>query len=135
MTQIPSDPVARVLVVDDRPDMCFLVQSMLDLMGVAADVAGDGRKAVEMATSETYAVILMDIEMPEMDGLDATRAIRARRLDHVPIIGMTGHRLEAIHRLGKMAGMDDLIVKPFQIDALHAKLKAVCGEALVLDDI
>ncbi len=123
------------LVVDDDKSMSLMVQDMLELMGLEADVARDGRMAVEMATNKAYALILMDIEMPEMDGFDATKAIRAQVSDEVPIVGMTGHLMEAIHRLGKLAGMNDLITKPFMASGLCAKLKAVCGDRVVLEEI
>ena len=128
-----SGPCA--LVVDDDNAMAFMVQDMLELMGVEADIARDGRAAVDMASAKAYALILMDIEMPEMDGFDATKAIRAQVSTDVPIVGMTGHLMDAIHRLGKIAGMDDLITKPFMAGALCAKLKAVCGDRVALADI
>ena len=134
MTELNPSPAACALVVDDDQNMSFMVQAMLELMGVEADVARDGQMAVDMAAARSYALILMDIEMPVMDGFDATRAIRARSSD-VPIVGMTGHMMEAIHRLGRIAGMDDLITKPFMVTTLHAKLKAVCGDTLELEDI
>ena len=128
-------PTPCALVVDDDRNMAFMVQDMLEIMGLAADTAGDGRQAVEMAAQKTYAVILMDIEMPEMDGFDATKAIRAQVSTEVPILGMTGHLMEAIHKLGRIAGMNDLITKPFMASGLCAKLKAVCGDRVVLEDI
>ena len=130
-----SLPAHCALVVDDDQGMAFMVQDMLELMGLDADIASDGRRAVEMAAGKTYAVILMDIEMPEMDGFDATKAIRADVSTEVPIVGMTGHLLEAVHRLGKMAGMNDLITKPFMAGTLCAKLKTVCGDRVPLDEI
>ena len=130
---------ACALVVDDDRNMAMMVQDMLDLMGLAADTAHDGRAAVEMAGRKAYAVILMDIEMPEMDGFDATKAIRAQASapgsDPVPILGMTGHLMEAIHKLGKMAGMNDLITKPFMAHGLYTKLAALCGDRVPLDEI
>lgn len=133
MTELPSAPCA--LVVDDDPTMSMMVQDMLEIMGLAADAAGDGRVAVEMAAAKPYAVILMDIEMPEMDGFEATKAIRAQVSADVPILGMTGHLMEAIHRLGRIAGMDDLITKPFMAGGLCAKLKSICGDRVPLEDV
>ena len=126
---------ACALVVDDDRNMAMMVQDMLDLMGLAADTAHDGRAAVEMAGRKAYAVILMDIEMPEMDGFDATKAIRAQVSGNVPILGMTGHLMEAIHKLGKIAGMNDLITKPFMAHGLYTKLAALCGDRVPLDEI
>ncbi len=136
MVSPPPRSPARALIVDDDANMSFMVEAMLEIMGLAADIAGNGRIASEMATPGRYAVILMDIEMPEMDGLDATKAIRAAEdTTPVPIIGMTGHTIDGIRHLGRIAGMDDMITKPFLIATLHAKLRAVCGDALPLDDI
>ena len=130
---------AHALVVDDDTATSFMVQSMLELMGLEVDVASDGRMGADMAISGDYALVMMDVEMPVMDGFDATRSIRARAHEdvsgHINIVGMTGHTQDGIRRLGQQAGMDDLIVKPFLADALHARLKAICGTSVRLDDI
>ncbi len=128
-----------VLLVDDDNDSAFTVESMLELFGVEADRAENGRIATDKAAAADYAVILMDIEMPEMDGLAATKSIREREAASgaapVLIIAMTGHTTTGIKILCERAGMNSVLVKPFGIDALRDKLAEVCGDTLPLADI
>jgi len=126
-----------VLLVDDDRNSAFVVESMLDFLGVAADMAENGRVAVDKAAGADYAAILMDIEMPEMDGLDATKAIRAREAETgaaaVKVIAMTGHATTGIKMLCQMAGMDGILHKPFDLEALRDKLAEICGPDLHME--
>ena len=125
-----------VLLVDDDANSAFTVEAMLDFFGIAAEVAQNGRIAVDKASQGDYACILMDIEMPEMDGLDATKAIRAleadRGTDAVRIIAMTGHTSTGMRVLCEKAGMTGVLLKPFGVDALKDKLVEICGAELDL---
>jgi CheY-like chemotaxis protein len=91
-------------------------------------VAENGKEAVRLARAELFDAILMDIQMPEMDGLEATRAIREEESSngiHVPIIAMTAHALKGDNERFLSAGMDGYISKPFQQQELFQTLEAV----------
>ncbi|MDP2212292.1 ATP-binding protein [Phenylobacterium sp.] len=126
---------AHVLLVDDHPMNRELGVLMLQILGCTADVACDGREAIEAAKSGAYDAILMDVHMPVVDGLAATRAIRALEghIGRVPIIAMSADVLpEQITRM-REAGMVDSVGKPVKIEDLRACLArwtcAAAGEA------
>ena len=128
-----------VLLVDDDSNSAFTVESILLFLGLEVHLAENGRVAVAKTAETDYAVVLMDIEMPEMDGMDATKAIRAREAETgtAPsvIVAMTGHTSQGIKVLCQLAGMNSVLVKPFSIDALRDKLSEACGEALNLGNM
>ncbi len=113
----------RVLLAEDDAINQELTQELVALTGIAVDVAGNGAVAVDAATRSDYAVILMDMQMPVMDGLEATRCIRriAGR-EEVPIIAMTGNAYPEDRARCREAGMDDFIAKPVDPEALFAIL-------------
>jgi signal transduction histidine kinase/ActR/RegA family two-component response regulator len=113
----------RVLVVDDEPINREVAQIQLEAAGVLVDQAADGAEAVAMAQQTPYAAILMDMQMPVMDGLEATRRIR-RNPDraHTPIIAMTANAFAEDKALCLGAGMDDFLAKPFGPEELFATL-------------
>lgn len=123
-----------VLVVDDNEQTSSVIQEMLELMDFDVEVATDGRIAVAMTGAKTYAVVLMDVEMPVMDGLAATTAIRSQELAElmppVPIVGITGHTDTGTRMLCQRAGMTDVLLKPFAMSKLEEKLKILCGQRL-----
>ena len=87
------------------------------------DIAEDGRRAVQMAADGDYAAILMDMQMPEMDGLAATRAIRAGgRNARTPILAMTANAFDEDRRRCLDAGMDDFMSKPLDPELLYRTL-------------
>ncbi|MEM9461921.1 MAG: response regulator [Myxococcota bacterium] len=111
----------RVLVVEDNPVNQRGVAMLLERLGCIVDLAGNGREALPMVQDVPYHAVLMDVGMPEMDGLSATRAIRAREgtteAARVPIVGMSAHALTGDRERGLMAGMDGCVLKPvFQRD-------------------
>jgi CheY-like chemotaxis protein len=122
-----GDPTpAAVLVAEDNPINQLLAVRMLEKLGYNADVAGDGREALAALAQTTYAAVLMDCQMPELDGYDATREIRRRERDsdqHLPIIAMTAHSMPGDREKCLAAGMDDYISKPIRASALRETLE------------
>lgn len=114
---------ARVLLVDDVALNRTVALAFLQEAGVDVDIAVHGREAVEKVLARPYDLVLMDIQMPEMDGLSATRAIRQEaRLRHLPIIAMTAHAMEGDRQRSLDAGMQDHLTKPIDPNALYAAL-------------
>jgi signal transduction histidine kinase/ActR/RegA family two-component response regulator len=113
----------RILVVEDDPVSREVAVFLLEGAGLVPVVAGNGREAIEMAGAGRYAAILMDIEMPVMNGLDATRALRAMPgLATVPILAMTANAFDEDRRRSLDAGMNDHLGKPAQPEMLYARL-------------
>ena len=114
---------ARVLLVDDVALNRTVALAFLQDTGVQVDIAVHGREAVEKVLTQPYDLVLMDIQMPEMDGLSATRAIRQEaRLRHLPIIAMTAHAMEGDRQRSLDAGMQDHLTKPIDPDTLYAAM-------------
>lgn len=116
----------RVLLVEDNAVNRKVALAMLQRGGHSVAVAENGKEAVCLACAERFDLILMDIQMPEMDGLEATRMIRqheAAKGFHVPIIAMTAHALKGDSERFLAAGMDGYIAKPFQQEALLEALE------------
>ncbi|OPY14563.1 MAG: Autoinducer 2 sensor kinase/phosphatase LuxQ [Syntrophus sp. PtaB.Bin001] len=120
----------RILLVEDNPVNQTLSQAMLEYFGCCADLADDGLDALERVAAERYDLILMDCQMPRMDGYKATAAIRKQEADngangvsqHVPIVALTAHALEGDRESCLAAGMDDYLSKPFKAEELYAIL-------------
>ncbi|MEL7363360.1 MAG: response regulator, partial [Bacteroidota bacterium] len=99
--------------------------NMLQMLGVDVVVANDGIEAVEQVEQHVFDVVLMDVQMPRLDGVEATRRIRTQiALDHQPrIIALTAHALAEERRRCMDAGMDGFITKPFSFEQLAAELR------------
>ncbi|MDE2432025.1 MAG: response regulator [Burkholderiales bacterium] len=103
----------RILLVDDEPFNRLVTQSLLEEAGLQVDLAHDGRMAIHLAHEQRYHLILMDIQMPNMTGLEATRDIRTQSMNaQTPIIAMTGNAFDDDRRTSLDAGMNDLLAKP-----------------------
>ncbi|MDH3503123.1 MAG: response regulator, partial [Nitrospirota bacterium] len=114
-------PSARILVVDDGPENRELVKVVLEDYGLTIDEAGNGRVGVEMATTTNYDLILMDVQMPEMDGFTATRTLRDRGLQ-TPILALTANAMKGFEQELLDAGYSDYLTKPIDIDRFLSKL-------------
>ncbi len=121
----------RVLVVEDNPTNQQVAQAVLEGSGIRVDIAANGKEALAAVQREPYDAVLMDIQMPQMDGYEATRRIRAdARFRTLPIIAMTAHAMKGDDEKCLAAGMDDYIAKPIQQDRLFRTLwKAVKNRA------
>lgn len=115
----------KVLLVEDNPINQGVGKAMLRKIGLAVDVANDGREGVERVRVGSYDLVLMDCQMPVMDGYEATAAIRALPdpgQARLPIIALTANAMEGYQEKCRMAGMDDFIGKPYTLAALQAAL-------------
>jgi CheY-like chemotaxis protein/HPt (histidine-containing phosphotransfer) domain-containing protein len=121
----------RVLVVEDNLLNQEVANYVLVHAGASVDFAANGRIAVSMLAegAAQYDAVLMDLQMPVMDGFEATRAIRALGLDRLPVIAMTANALDEDRRRALAAGMNDYLAKPIDVDELVAMLRRVTGRA------
>ncbi|NOX26431.1 MAG: response regulator, partial [Deltaproteobacteria bacterium] len=114
----------RILVAEDNHLNLQVVRELLQSWGVLVDTAGDGAEALDMIQKKEYDLALLDIQMPEMDGLTATRKIRAMggRYQKMPILAMTAHVFSADRQKSLAAGMNGHVTKPLDPDALRQTL-------------
>jgi signal transduction histidine kinase/CheY-like chemotaxis protein len=117
-------PAPRILLVEDNPTNQLVIRSILGTVGCEVDVADDGEAAVEAAGRTGYGVILMDVQMPRMDGLEATRRIRASQgpSAEARIIGLTAAAGPEYEKQCLDAGMDEYLTKPIRRQELLARL-------------
>ncbi|MEX5746090.1 response regulator [Massilia sp. X63] len=130
-TDVVTDPAAalprldgaRILLAEDNANNREVALDFMAAARMQVDVAMNGVEAVRMASSGDYDLVLMDIQMPEMDGFAATRAIRSDpRLRSLPVVAMTAHALESERALSHQAGMNDHVTKPIDPDLLFCTL-------------
>jgi CheY-like chemotaxis protein len=115
----------RVLLAEDEPINQEVSRELLEDVGFIVDVANDGNEALAMAKQKHYALILMDMQMPNLSGVDATKAIRLDSLNtDTPILAMTANAFEEDRQICLAAGMNDHIGKPVDPDVLFSKLLA-----------
>jgi len=116
----------RILLAEDNVVNQKLALRILQQMGYRADLAGNGIEAVECVQRQPYDVVLMDVQMPEMDGLEATRRICAElpAAGRPHIVAMTANAMQGDREMCIAAGMDDYLTKPIRVDQLVAALLA-----------
>jgi PAS domain S-box-containing protein len=116
----------RILVVDDNEINQVVACKFLQKLGCQVEVARNGREAVDAIARATYDAVMMDCEMPEMNGYEATREIRRQEhttTKHLPIIALTGHASSDDEQKCRQAGMDDVLTKPMTLPTLRTKLE------------
>ena len=115
----------RILVVEDYPDNRDLILFMLETLGYKADSVTNGREAVERLSEQEYEIILMDCQMPELDGYQATKIIRQQKR-HTTIVGLTAHAMYGDRQKCLDAGMDDYLTKPINLNDLEMTIQKWC---------
>ena len=123
-----SERSLRVLLAEDNPVNQTLAMRILEKLGHKVQVVNNGREALGRSQAEEFDLILMDVQMPEMDGLEATTAIRAAEAStgkHVPIVAMTAHAMKGDREKCLSAGMDGYLSKPIRIDELKQAMSEV----------
>lgn len=123
----------RVLVAEDNDTNRMVIRSLLESMGAEVQIVADGQEAVAAVAAQAFDLVLMDVQMPVMDGLTATRAIRQGQAGSgamdLPIIGLTGNAMD--HQVAEClaAGMTAVVVKPIQLQVLVATINGILSEA------
>jgi CheY-like chemotaxis protein len=117
----------RILLAEDNVVNQKLALRFLEQMGYRADVASNGLEAIESVGRQAYDVVLMDVQMPEMDGLEASRRICARWApgERPRIVAMTANAMQGDREMCLAAGMDDYLTKPIRVDQLVEALQNV----------
>ena len=129
--EVPMTPFyARVLLVDDEPLILDMVKKMLERCHCRVETAESGKSAVEKWNDGEFAIVFMDLHMPETNGLDATRTIRRREAEgrrRTWIVGLTAHARPEIRKRCLDAGMDQVMTKPIQMNDLYAVIEGCLG--------
>ncbi len=119
-------PGARVLLAEDNPINAMLARTLLQREGCEVVHVQNGDAALAALAQGTYDLVLMDVRMPEMGGIEASRALRARGVD-TPVVALTANAFEDDRRACLAAGMDDFLIKPLSLEALRAALSRWTG--------
>src|SRR5947209_8561824 len=117
----------NILLVDDRPENLLALESVLSQLGQNIITATSGREALKHVLQDDFAVILLDVQMPEMNGFETATMIRSRqRSQHTPILFLTAINKDDRHvTTGYSVGAVDYVFKPFEPDVLRAKVSAL----------
>lgn len=126
MGDVKEQQTRRALLVEDNEVNQIIAKGALKKLGINADVTNNGEEAIDAIQDKHYDIVLMDCEMPIMDGFEATRMIREWEKEqgkHIPIIALTADDTEDCRKACREAGMDDFMIKPFRSDQLQIILK------------
>lgn len=116
-----TDPV--ILLIDDDRELCELIKEVIDRRGLRIHVAHDGQRGLALILTEKFDLILLDVMLPKIDGLDVLREVRQR--SNVPIIMLSAKGGQSDRVIGLEGGADDYLPKPFGPDELVARIRAV----------
>ena len=124
-----SDDPHRILVIDDKPDNLRVAVDLLEAHGFKALTANNGERGIKRAKARPPALILLDVQMPGIDGYEATRQLRAWETEspeadrHLPVVALTAHAMTGDREKCLDAGMDDYLSKPFTEARLEKTLR------------
>ena len=121
-TGAEPDIATSILLAEDHRDLHHAVRQFLERAGATVESAFDGRQAVEIASSATFDVLLIDLRMPHMDGFEATRTLRSRGYA-LPIIALTADPTTMYHEEALEAGCDACLAKPFKLVELSTAIR------------
>ena len=117
--------MTKILLVEDNEMNRDMLSRRLERKGYQVVIAVDGQQAVDMAASETPAIILMDMSLPVLDGWEATRHIKSGAgTKHIPVIALTAHAMQGDEQKAREAGCDDFDTKPVELPRLLQKIEA-----------
>ena len=120
----------RILYVEDNDDNIFMLHRRLTRWGHTVLIARDGREGVAMARSELPDLIVMDLNLPALDGWQATRTLKSSdETKHIPILALTAHAMVGDREKALAAGCDDFATKPISFDEVRAKIVALLGRS------
>jgi two-component system, sensor histidine kinase and response regulator len=129
--RVPEDRRLNILLAEDNPVNTKLAVGLIYLKSWTVDCAANGSEAVALFEVKDYDLILMDIQMPDMDGMEATRRIRQiekfKGLKPIPIIGLSAHDMKDDIDKALNCGMDDFISKPFKTNELYCIIEKLTG--------
>lgn len=108
----------KILLVEDNITNQFVATKILNKLGYQPEIANNGIEALQMVKEKEYDIIFMDVRMPEMDGLEATKKIRSELAIEIPIIALTANAIEGDKQICLNAGMSDYMSKPVRVDDL-----------------
>jgi DNA-binding response OmpR family regulator len=120
-----KSPALRVLLIEDQSDLAANVVEYFESLGHAVDYAADGASGVTLALSGSFDVIVLDLTLPKLDGLEVSRQIRERAARRTPVLMLTARDSLADKLRGFETGADDYLTKPFALDELHARCQAL----------
>lgn len=125
---MPAKFNAFVLVVEDYPLNAELIKEMLEMMGCKVEIAENGVIALEMLKNADYQIVFMDVQMPKMDGMEATGLIRKfdGKKALIPVVALTANALQGDREKYLAAGMDDFISKPLKFAEIERVLARFC---------
>lgn len=127
------DPMShQILIVEDEPEIADLVKLHLADIHCDADIALDGETALQRFASKPHDLVILDLMLPDMDGLEVCRKLRAAQGQYVPILMLTSKNSELDRVLGLEMGADDYLTKPFSIPELLARVKALLRRAAAM---
>ena len=124
-----DDPAGLILVVEDNRNLSEMVGEYLESKGFGVDYAGDGMDGYRLAADNSYDVIVLDLMLPRLDGLEVCRRLRNEAKKSTPVLMLTARDTLNDKVVGLEAGADDYLVKPFDLDEMVARVHAVARRA------
>ena len=120
----------RILCVEDNDDNIFTLHRRLTRWGHTVLIARDGREGIAMARAERPDLIVMDLNLPKLDGWEATRTLKSSdETKHIPILALTAHAMVGDRKKALAAGCDDFATKPVSFEDVRAKIEALVGRS------